>query len=50
VKFIPGRGDTNVADQDDLLPSFGDDFHHSLFYFLGNGEPNSPAEIWLPTS
>jgi hypothetical protein len=38
VRFVPGRTDSNVADQDDLLPAFTDDFFHTLFYFLSNGE------------
>jgi hypothetical protein len=38
VKFIPGRPDAMIADQDDNLPKFDDNFHHTLFYFLGNGK------------
>jgi len=37
VRFVPGRGDTNVADEADQLPNFQDNFHHTLFYFLSNG-------------
>lgn len=38
VKFVPGRPDSTSADQDDQLPNFNDNFFHTLFYFLGNGE------------
>jgi hypothetical protein len=37
VRYVPGRADSTVADHDDLLPAFTDDFFHSLFYFLNNG-------------
>ena len=38
IKFVPGRSDSDVADQDDMLPNFNDNYFHTLFYFLGNGE------------